>query len=238
MSYHSSAQGFTLVELAIALMVIGLLIGGVLKGQELIENARVTATVRQLKAYDTAVMVFRNTYNAIPGDIKKVSRIPNCTTAVCNIAGDGNGRVETWGEQFNFFTHLTKAGLIQGPEGGDSDQRDNADGGSSTVEYDLFYPRLPIETGVNYYFITYNDTSYMSTYTISLTPQAGHYHQIDSWPAKAAAAIDAKIDDGFTNKGDMVVSTTTNCAATTPSDGSEYDIVNGTACHTYIRAEF
>ena len=46
--------GFTLVELAISLMVIGLLIGGILKGQELVENARVTADIRNIKALDAA----------------------------------------------------------------------------------------------------------------------------------------------------------------------------------------
>lgn len=134
---RNQAQGFTLVELAIALMVIGLLIGGVLKGQELIENAKVTATLRDLSSYDAAVMIFRNTYNAVPGDMKKPNRIPNCTTEICNSPGNGNGRVASntndgggnstiaMTEWFNFFTHMTKAGMIKGPEGGTDAEMSN-----------------------------------------------------------------------------------------------------------------
>ena len=57
---RTSQSGFTLVELAIVLMIIGLLIGGILRGQELMENARVTSTIQQTKAYDGATTTFRD----------------------------------------------------------------------------------------------------------------------------------------------------------------------------------
>src|SRR5437016_3490712 len=86
--------GFTLVELAIVMIIIGLLIAGVLKGQALIANARVTATVAQNKAVEAAVSTFRDTYAGLPGDIfNPATRLPNCAGAPCNTAGNGHGKL-------------------------------------------------------------------------------------------------------------------------------------------------
>ena len=75
--------GFTLVELAIVMIIIGLLIGGILKGQELINNARVSSSVTQIKGAEAAINTFRDKYAALPGDIANAAaRLPNCG-AVC-----------------------------------------------------------------------------------------------------------------------------------------------------------
>lgn len=119
---NRSQAGFTLVELAIVMIIIGLLIAGVLKGQELIANAQVTSTVAQAKAIDAATSTFKDTYNSLPGDVLNATgRLPNCTTAPCNTAGDGNGRLNnnftaapSAGEGQRFFVHLNAANLLSG----------------------------------------------------------------------------------------------------------------------------
>lgn len=81
MKQQKHSLGFTLVELAIVMTIIGLLIGGILKGQELLETARVTATIAQVKGYSAALSTFRDIYGATPGDMSNASRrIVGCTT--------------------------------------------------------------------------------------------------------------------------------------------------------------
>ena len=63
-------KGFTLVELSIVLVIIGLLIGGILVGQSLIESAKTTATLQQLSQFDIAVSNFSTKYKQLPGDSK------------------------------------------------------------------------------------------------------------------------------------------------------------------------
>lgn len=60
--------GFTLVELSIVLVIIGLLIGGILAAQSMISTAKINATVRQIGQFDAGVMSFKTKYNALPGD--------------------------------------------------------------------------------------------------------------------------------------------------------------------------
>lgn len=72
------------MELAIVMTIIGLLIGGILKGQELMQNARVTSTIAQVRAYEAATTTFRDKYDALPGDMASAqTRIPNCGVAAC-----------------------------------------------------------------------------------------------------------------------------------------------------------
>lgn len=61
-------RGFTLVELAIVLVIIGLLIGGILAAQSMISTANINATVRQIGQFDAGVMSFKAKYNYLPGD--------------------------------------------------------------------------------------------------------------------------------------------------------------------------
>ncbi|MCB1551749.1 MAG: prepilin-type N-terminal cleavage/methylation domain-containing protein [Alphaproteobacteria bacterium] len=97
MQARQSERGFTLVELAIVMIIIGLLIGGILKGQELIGNARISSSISQIKAIEVGVNTFRDKYAGMPGDLlTPQTRIPNCLATdapMCARAGDGNSQI-------------------------------------------------------------------------------------------------------------------------------------------------
>lgn len=104
-------DGFTLVELAIVMMIIGLLIGGILKGQELMENARVTSTIAQIQSYESATTSFRDIYNAFPGDMVNADdRVPNCDAGNNCVPGTGNSIVGTPGNLGTFQGAVTTGG--------------------------------------------------------------------------------------------------------------------------------
>src|SRR5688500_1187948 len=111
-------QGFTLIEIAIVLVIIGLLLGGVLKGQELITGARVRNLVQQQDGVKAAYFGFLDRFRALPGDYAYASTtITGMTaTAVCNNGnGSGDGRVTmTNNENILVWEHLSKAGFING----------------------------------------------------------------------------------------------------------------------------
>jgi prepilin-type N-terminal cleavage/methylation domain-containing protein len=93
---QTTTRGFSLVEIAIALVVIGLLIGGILKGRELIDNAKVNMTGAQLVGLEAAGRAFISNYYSIPGDMSNPSlRLPNCDAAPCSTSGNEDRGLDT-----------------------------------------------------------------------------------------------------------------------------------------------
>ncbi len=126
------AAGFTLIEIAIVLVIIGLIVGGVLVGQSLINAAAVRATITQIEKYNTAVNTFRTRYNnQLPGDIDAADAAQFGFAARGQYAGEGDGNgvieginsnaagqncgnLEGAGESTMFWVDLSTAGLIDG----------------------------------------------------------------------------------------------------------------------------
>ena len=84
-------QGFTLVEIAIVLVIVGLLIGGVLQGQALISSAKSNSIIKKMQSLQTAYYSFQDRYGAVPGDLANASTIIGGSAANCS-RWCGNGR--------------------------------------------------------------------------------------------------------------------------------------------------
>jgi prepilin-type N-terminal cleavage/methylation domain-containing protein len=122
-AYNTNQSGFTLVEISIVMIIIGLLIGGTFGGMKLIENMQVNKAMQDLKSIESATLTFKDTYGRLPGDITNPAvRLPNCTVAPCATGGNGNrviGVVDAKGnaitsadENFTFWHHLQASDLL------------------------------------------------------------------------------------------------------------------------------
>ena len=107
-------SGFTLIEIAIVLVIIGLLLGGVLKGQELITGARVRNLIQQQDGVKAAYFGFLDRFRALPGDYQTAST----TISGVTTNGDGDGLIETpatgTNEAVLVWNHLSRSGFING----------------------------------------------------------------------------------------------------------------------------
>lgn len=103
-----SQKGFTLVEIAIVMVIIGLLIGGVLKGQSMIQNAKVKRVVKQADELRAGVMTFYDKYASYPGDENSNAFPPDDGQN-----GDGDGQIEL-AEADMLYADLKNAGIIGG----------------------------------------------------------------------------------------------------------------------------
>ncbi len=102
-------RGFTLVEIAIVLVIIGLLLGGVMKGQTLIQQAKVKNVMNQVDGYRAAIMGFYDRYGMLPGDENN----PNIPAFDTN-NGNFSGQIQGNAERFYMFQDLQLAGFISG----------------------------------------------------------------------------------------------------------------------------
>lgn len=109
-------KGFTLVELAIVLVIIGLLIGGILAAQSMIDTAKVQRLIRNIGQYEIAINNFRQTYRFYPGDDPYFTP-PGDGDDTLNFGAAGNmicNPPYSNSETFHSFAHLSQAQMIKG----------------------------------------------------------------------------------------------------------------------------
>lgn len=180
-------QGFTLIEIAIVLVIIGLLLGGVLKGQELITSARVRNVISTQDGIKAAYFGFLDRYRALPGDYGSGStNIPGC--AAC-MNGNNNGQIAGADEPQIAWEHLSKAGFITGS------YAYPATAAASTANT----PSNPYGSLIQLIF----DDVYQDA-----APTARHNLKTGAGiPSDIMAEVDRKVDDGVANGGQLRYST-------------------------------
>jgi len=233
MSKAGGQQGFTLIELSIVLVIIGLIVGGVLVGQDLIKAAQLRAAINQINSYDTAVNTFQAKYNGIPGDLSNPVNFGFDSSTSAN-AGNGvldNSDAGVTPTKFDmepaaFWRHLYQANLISENIAGGS----YAAGGPATRGNYVPASKLgqgaylmALSTGgVNYYLFD------------NMTLAAGVYALVHTAISPLDAySIDSKMDDGLpaTGKVNAVATNHATLDAGTAGGGSGVCVNTTTAAY-------
>lgn len=211
--------GFSLVELSIVLVILGLLVGGILAGQSLIRASEIRSAMTDFNRYKTAALSFRDKYFGLPGDITNAASIwgaaDNSTgnTAACKTTastdsktcnGNGDGRIfatTASEESYRFWQHLANAGMIEGSFTGVLDAASTAapsNSPSGRIGTSLWYP---FYVGASSGSVTTFDGSYNNVF------QFGGYHAYPAYNSilkpEEAWNIDTKLDDGQPSTGSV-----------------------------------
>jgi prepilin-type N-terminal cleavage/methylation domain-containing protein len=208
-------SGFTLIELSIVLVIIGLIVGGILIGQDLIEASKMRGTITQMEQFDTAVNTFRLKYRYIPGDMLASRAGQLGFFQLTSGYGNANGQFEPVGggcsnEALVFWRHLSDAQLIEGSYGSQGNNAIDPASGNVTANAEdpflsmpagkigrgsYFYPVTPTAGGHRYLLRRMN-----SLLTIGLCVGMSN----NTLTPIEAHSIDSKVDDGKFNTGRII----------------------------------
>ena len=205
------------------LVIIGLIVGGILVGQDLIRAAEVRAQITQIEKFNSAVNTFRGKYSAIPGDMNLATaeQFGFAVGTDCNgLQGqrDGNGLIDGWyapytllqgaGETAMFWQDLTSnnlgENLIEGsfPNGGASSSGCGPITALTSTSAGELFPEAKIGRGNFVYVYEVNSENYFGISTIISVPTvSGALESSSTIPVVQAYNIDKKTDDGLPATG-------------------------------------
>ncbi len=248
-----SRNAFSLLELSIVLVILGLLVGGVMSGRYLIAQAELKSALTDLTRYKAADFQFRDMYNGRPGDLKdataywpsdtcptNTNRVPKRGT--CD--GNGNRVIEGGPEAFRAWQHLSNAELIDGRysgvagSGGVGHAVGNENAPSGRIKRSVYYLYgWSAFTGDSVHFDNYRATDILIL---------GGQHTT-SWPSsfllepKQMYQIDTKMDDGKPATGaitSLKIAQSPNCI-TNDTTASEYLLTyTSVACVVTYRLDY
>ncbi len=171
-------SGFTLIELAIVLVIIGLILGSILKGQEMIKNAKMKRIKSDVDGIVAATYSYQDRYNYLPGDdpTDRTAAPPAGFGATGCAGGNGNGLFEG-NERTCFWQELAGAGFMSG----DPSQNDEV----KVAKRNPFGGR---------YLVRYANN-------INSSGKSGNYIFVENIPTEIIKSLDEKYDDGVYNTG-------------------------------------
>jgi len=199
--YMDKRTGFTLIELSIVLVIIGLIVGGVLAGRELVRQAELRNAVAMIGDVRVAVNIFKTKYNCLPGDCANVVNFNLGTPGGVGDNGNGNGLVDSSAEYLNFWYHLALSGGLKGNYTGSN--------GQTTFTPGVDFPAFNMKGGVGLHIQqpgpTIGANQFVGSNLLWITGQytirpASTFIPSDNF------YIDSKIDDGFPGRGNVIVS--------------------------------
>jgi type II secretory pathway pseudopilin PulG len=199
---NNARSGFTLLQLAVSLVGVGLIIGGIVVAKTFLDQFKVRSVISDFSTYESAIKMFRDQYNDFPGDFSTASTYWSSASN-----GNGNGYIDSGSDEDLYaWDHLQKAGLIGGTYtgavySGSLRYRWDTNAPGSKISGAGFYIRTPGASPI-YSYPSPTNTNLISLGSLGNVPVNGSPNNSSVTPSDAYS-IDAKIDDGQATSGKM-----------------------------------